>query len=82
MLSYPGPALASQDILNKPVQESEDEKVLRILQEAGMLSEIGPYMKHLIETVPVNYEEVEVALARAGGPPLSEIVLAQRGAKE
>lgn len=60
------------------VPESEGAKVNRVLREAGLLSEIGPYLKHLIETVPVDYAAVEAALERAGGPPLSEIVLAQR----
>ena len=62
--------------------ESEGAKVDRVLREAGMLSEVGPYFKHLAETIPANEEAVIAALERVGGTPLSEIVLEQRGPKE
>lgn len=62
--------------------ESEGAKVDRVLREAGMLSEVGPYLKNLANTIPANEKAVIAALERAGGTPLSEIVLEQRGPKE
>ncbi len=61
--------------------ETEREKLTRLLREAGVLSEIGPRMRQLVETTTVNHDEVVTILARAGGKPLSEIVLEQRGPK-
>jgi len=61
--------------------ETEREKLTRLLRKAGMLSEIGPRMRRLVETTPVDHDNVVAILARAGGKPLSEIVLEQRGPK-
>lgn len=52
-----------------------------ILEAAGMLREIGPTLQSKI--IPgVTLEDVREALSRGGGPPLSEILLEQRGPKE
>lgn len=59
--------------------ETERKKLARLLRQAGMLSEIGPRMRRLIETTPVNHDKVVAILTRAGGKPLSEIILEQRG---
>src|SRR4051794_33412047 len=48
-----------------------------VLAGAGRLRELGPYLRGRI--IPgVTLEEVRASLARAGGPPLSEIVLSNR----
>ncbi|RLC97774.1 MAG: hypothetical protein DRI77_06570 [Chloroflexi bacterium] len=66
----------------RPHTETEREKLSRLLREAGMMSEIGPHMRRLVETIPADRDKVVAILSRAGGEPLSEIVLEQRGPKE
>ena len=66
----------------RPNTETEREKLSRLLREAGMMSEIGPHMRRLVETIPADRDKVVAILSRAGGEPLSEIVLEQRGPKE
>jgi hypothetical protein len=66
-------------LTDQSVTETEHEKLARLLHEAGMLSEIGPRMRWLIETTPVHHDKVVAILARAGEKPLSEIILEQRG---
>ena len=61
--------------------ETERDKLARLLRQAGMLSEIGPRMRRLVKTTPVNHDKVVAILTRAGGKPLSEIILEQRGPK-
>jgi hypothetical protein len=52
-----------------------------VLAASGRLREIGPHLRARI--IPgVTLEEVRQSLSRAGGPSLSEIVLANRGPKE
>ena len=64
-----------------PVPDSgEREKARRALRAAGLLVEQrSPLYQRVAQTV--RLEDVEAALARAGGKPLSEIVLEQRGPK-
>jgi len=62
-------------------EESERDKVRRILGEAGLLSEIGDSLRARIDHT-VRHEDVVAALSRTGGKPLSEIVLEQRGSRE
>lgn len=66
----------------RPNTETEREKLSRLLREAGMMSEIGPHMRRLVETIPADRDKVVAILSRAGGKSLSEIVLEQRGPKE
>ncbi len=52
-----------------------------ILREAGHLTELSPYLRSLI--IPgVTLEEVHAIMAKGGGPPLSEIIIEQRGPKD
>ena len=64
-----------------PVPDSgERKKARRALRAAGLLVEQhSPLYQRVAQTV--RLEDVEAALARAGGKPLSEIVLEQRGPK-
>lgn len=62
-------------------EESEREKVRRVLRETGLLSELSPGLRARIKQT-VRHEDVVTALDRAGGKPLSEIILEQRGLKE
>jgi hypothetical protein len=56
-------------------------KARQALQSAGLLTELSPHLSELADST-VRLEDVRAALARAGGKPLSEIVLEQRGPKE
>jgi len=66
----------------QPDAETEREKLARLLHKAGMLSEIGPRMRRLVKTTPIDHDEAIAILARAEGKPLSEIILEQRGPRE
>ena len=58
----------------------EREHVTQVLRAAGMLAELGPELRaHADPTI--SLEEVCASLDRAGGKPLSEIILEQRGPK-
>jgi predicted transcriptional regulator len=60
---------------------SERERAREALRAAGLLVEFSPEEIAEAEAVTVTLEEVSAALDRAGGRPLSEIVLEQRGPK-
>ena len=60
---------------------SERERVREALRAAGLLAELGPEMKKRAARSTATLEEVSALLDRAGGRPLSEIVLEQRGPK-
>ena len=51
------------------------------MRAAGLLVEPTPAQLAWAETVDVTLEEVSAALDRAGGKPLSELVLELRGPK-
>ena len=59
---------------------SERERARQVLRAAGLLTELGPNLRRLADST-VRLEDVQAALARAGGKTLSEIVLEQRGPK-
>ena len=59
---------------------SDRERVRKALHAAGLLVDLGPGLRVRANPM-VPIEDVEAALARAGGKPLSEIVLEQRGPK-
>jgi hypothetical protein len=58
----------------------ERTRVLEALRSAGLLVELDPELKRRADPT-INLEEVQAALDRAGGKPLSEIILEQRGPK-
>lgn len=60
----------------------ERERSVAAVRAAGLLVEPTPEQLAWAETVDVTLEEVSAALDRAGGRPLSEIVLEMRGPKE
>ena len=73
-------ALLEERLAAMPAEEGERERARRALREAGLLGELSPGLQRLIRP-EVRHEDVEAALAQAGGQPLSEIILAQRGPK-
>lgn len=65
-----------------PAPMSDRDRTTEALRAAGLLVEPSPEMLELAEGATMTLEEVSAALDRAGGKPLSEIVLEQRGPKE
>lgn len=68
--------------LSSPNSEpvSDREKVRAALRTAGLRIEMSPALRARVNP-SLSLEEVETALAKAGGTPLSEIILEQRGPK-
>jgi plasmid stability protein len=66
----------------QPAQPSERERAREVLRAAGLLTELGPELKRLAADATMTLDEVSEAFSRAGGKPLSEIVIEQRGPKE
>lgn len=81
------PESLTREILEQALQEpisplvsSSPQTTRQILQAAGRVRPLSPTLQRRI--IPgVTLEEVRTSLDRAGGQPLSEIILAQRGAK-
>jgi hypothetical protein len=69
------------DSLPNATPDSDRERARQALHAAGLLTGLGPDLRRLADPT-VRLEDVEAALARAGGKTLSEIVLEQRGSKE
>lgn len=63
-----------------PTPGSDREKAQQALRAAGLLVNPSPDLRVRVGPT-VHLEDVEAALARAGGKPLSKIVLEQRGPK-
>ncbi len=59
----------------------ERERTIQILRDAGLVAAPTPDMLARAAQATATLEEVQAAFARAGGKPLSEIVLEQRGPK-
>lgn len=57
---------------------SEREKTRQALGAAGLLAELGPALQGLADA-SVRLEDVAASMSRAGGRPLSEIIMEQRG---
>lgn len=68
--------------LSPPPSESEKERAIEVLRADGLLTELGPEGKRRAARSTATLEEVSAALDRAGGKPLSEIILEMRGPKE
>lgn len=61
---------------------SEREQVTAVLREAGLLVEPSSEMRKLATESTLTLEEARAILDRAGGKPLSEVILEMRGPKE
>jgi hypothetical protein len=66
----------------EPELEDDQQRVREVLRAAGLLAELGPEMSRRAEQSTMTLEEVRAALDRAGGKPLSEVILEMRGPKE
>ncbi|MBM3144381.1 MAG: Arc family DNA-binding protein [Chloroflexi bacterium] len=59
-------------------QETEREKVLRVLRESGLLEPLGSIWDEEIAKAPdITYDELWREME--GVPPLSEVIIAERG---
>lgn len=67
--------------LTSLLADGDRVRAREILRNAGLLTELGPALKQRAQQSTANLEEIQAAFARAGGQPLSEIVLEQRGPK-
>lgn len=64
-----------------PASVSERERARAVLRAAGLLAEPTPDMITRAAQATMSLDEVQAALDRAGGKPLSEVVLEMRGPK-
>ena len=81
----PAPIMAQEWLAERlaaaPPPELDDRaRVTEVLRVAGMLVELDPELKSRADPT-ISLEEVQAALDRAGGKPLSQIILEQRGPK-
>lgn len=67
--------------LQAPVAPDERERIRAVMAASGLLTNLSPDLQHLAAQSTATLEDVQAAFARAGGPPLSETVLEQRGPK-
>jgi hypothetical protein len=63
------------------ISTSNREQTRRILQAAGLLTELGPGLKQMADA-SIKLEDVVKVLSRVQGKSLSEVVLEQRKSKE
>jgi hypothetical protein len=63
------------------VQLSERDRVLAVLRASGLLTELAPEEKERAARSTLTLEEARAILDRAGGKPLSEVILEMRGPK-
>ena len=56
---------------------NERERVVEVLQRAGLLRPLSDELRKMADPA-VTHEEVRTALGRAGGKPLSEVIIEQR----
>jgi hypothetical protein len=68
--------------LSSPAVPSERDRAIAVLQDAGLLTELGPELKWLARESSATLEEVSAALSRPGSKPLSEFILEQRGPED
>lgn len=77
----PAPAGHEQQPIPPPDRLSDRDRMTEVLRAAGMLAELSPEEQRRAEQSTATLEEVRAALDRAGGQPLSELILEMRGAK-
>jgi plasmid stability protein len=68
--------------LPPPAPPGERERAIAVLRNAGLLAESGPELKARAARSRLTLEEARAILDRAGGKPLSEVILEMRGPKE
>lgn len=74
--------LLAEQVAQQPMTlHSERDAVGDILREAGLLADLTPDEARRGAEADVSLDEVSAALDRAGGPPMSELIMEMRGPK-
>lgn len=60
----------------------ERDRVTEVLRAAGLLTSLAPEERQKAESTTATLNEVQTALDRAGGRPLSEVIIEMRGPKD
>lgn len=81
-LEESSPARPATGETSAPAPMSDRDRSTAVLRAAGLLAEPSPEMRRLAAESTMTLEEVSAALSRAGGKPLSELILEMRGPKE
>jgi predicted DNA-binding protein len=78
------PEIFMRDVLESALQVSEQTSPTTTREVLAAMGRIRPLSQTLRRKIipGVTLEEVRVALSRANEPPLSELILEQRGRKE
>ena len=76
------PAASAMGDTPAPAPTSDRDRSTEVLRAAGLLAELSPAEKERARRSTATLEEVSAALSRAGGKPLSELILEMRGPKE
>ena len=80
----PRPGLAPghyRAVLTPQAPAGERERLTELLRAAGLLTELSPEEKLRAAQSTLTLDEARAILDRAGGTPLSEIILEMRGPK-
>lgn len=67
--------------LPPPAPPGERARAIAVLRDAGLLAELSPEEKARAARSKLTLEEARAILDRAGGKPLSEIIIEMRGPK-
>ncbi len=67
--------------LPPPAPPGERERLTEVLRAAGLLTELSPEEKARAAQSDLTLDEARAILDRAGGKPLSEIIIEMRGPK-
>jgi hypothetical protein len=68
-------------VLVQQAPQGERERATEALRAAGLLTELSPAEKARAAQSTLTLDEARAILDRAGGKPLSEVVLEMRGPK-
>jgi predicted transcriptional regulator len=68
--------------LQTPTPSNDRDRSREVLRAAGLLAEPSDEMKELAAQSTLTLEEARAILDRAGGKPLSEVIVEMRGPKE
>lgn len=76
-------SLLAQELSGAAVGASlERDRVTEVLRSAGLLTQLAPEERQRAESTTATLDEVQTALNRAGGKPLSEVIIEMRGPKD
>lgn len=76
-------SLLAGELAEAPIETAQErERVTEVLRAAGLLSSLTLDEKRKAEATTITLLEVQAALDRAGGKPLSKLVIEMRGSKQ